>query len=141
MAGVRFVVAGVIVLGWQLAQGSGLPSRRQWRSAWIIGALMFVAIDVWGLVAQTKGGALPIGHGAHLGGALCGALFWFFYLRGRFGDVLRQPSGRPGEIMLSSDEVAEFERIRAKLDSGGPESLTPKERDFVDRLRARAHHG
>jgi len=106
----------------------------------LIGALLFVAIDVWGLVAQTKGGALPIGHGAHLGGALCGALFWFFYLRGRFGDALRQPSGRPGEIMLSSDEVAEFERIRAKLDSGGPESLTPKERDFVDRLRARAHH-
>ena len=108
----------------------------------LVGALLFVALDVWGLVAQTKGGALPIGHGAHLGGALCGALFWLFYLRGRFGDVLRrQPAGRNGDVMLTSDEAAEFERIRAKLDVGGLESLTPKELDFIGRLRERAHHG
>jgi len=36
------------------------------------GALAFVGLDVWGLIAQSQGGGLPIGHGAHLGGAFCG---------------------------------------------------------------------
>jgi len=47
----------------------------------IVGALAFVAIDIWGLFAQIEGGGLPIGHGAHLGGALIG--FLYFLLRGR----------------------------------------------------------
>ena len=50
----------------------------------LIGALAFVAIDLWGLFAQTRGGGIGIGHGAHLGGALCGFLFWVSYLRTRF---------------------------------------------------------
>lgn len=45
------------------------------------GALAFVALDFWGLSAQAHGGGLPIGHGAHLGGALTGVLYYFFYLR------------------------------------------------------------
>ena len=47
----------------------------------IVGALGFVAIDIWGLFAQIEGGGLPIGHGAHLGGALTG--FLYFLVRGR----------------------------------------------------------
>lgn len=43
----------------------------------IVAALAFVAIDVWGLVAQIGGGTLPIGHGAHLGGGLVGVLYFF----------------------------------------------------------------
>lgn len=50
------------------------------RAIW--GALIFIGIDLWGLVAQTKGGGLPIGHGAHLGGALIG-LITFFIMRRR----------------------------------------------------------
>lgn len=46
----------------------------------IFGALAFVALDIWGLAAQSSGGGLPIGHGAHLGGALAGFLF-YLYLR------------------------------------------------------------
>ena len=46
----------------------------------IWGALLFVGLDIWGLVAQSEGGGLPIGHGAHLGGALAGAVY-FYYLR------------------------------------------------------------
>ena len=42
----------------------------------LVGALIFVGLDVVGLVAQTEGGGLPIGHGAHLGGAAMGALFY-----------------------------------------------------------------
>jgi rhomboid-like protein len=47
----------------------------------IVGALAFVGLDLWGLYAQAHGGGLPIGHGAHLGGALAGILFYVFYLR------------------------------------------------------------
>ena len=42
----------------------------------IFGALAFVGLDIWGLVAQSKGGGLPIGHGAHLGGALAGGIYF-----------------------------------------------------------------
>jgi len=47
------------------------------------GALAFVGLDIWGLISQAEGGGLPIGHGAHLGGALFGVL-GYFYLRNRF---------------------------------------------------------
>ena len=49
----------------------------------LFGASIFVGLDIWGLFAQARGGGLPIGHGAHLGGALFGALTYFFYLRPR----------------------------------------------------------
>ena len=44
----------------------------------IWGALAFIGIDLWGLTTQTGGGGLPIGHGAHLGGALTGVLYYLF---------------------------------------------------------------
>jgi rhomboid-like protein len=45
------------------------------------GALLFIGLDIWGLVAQSHGGGLPIGHGAHLGGALAGFFYYLFFLR------------------------------------------------------------
>jgi membrane associated rhomboid family serine protease len=42
----------------------------------IVAALAFVAIDIWGLIAQVEGAGLPIGHGAHLGGALTGVTYF-----------------------------------------------------------------
>lgn len=53
----------------------------------LFGALAFIALDVWGLVAQTQGGGLPIGHGAHLGGAAMG-IFYYAYLKMRHRDLL-----------------------------------------------------
>lgn len=50
----------------------------------MIGAIAFVAFDIWGLVAQVGGGGLPIGHGAHLGGALTGAIYYFVFIRKRW---------------------------------------------------------
>lgn len=47
----------------------------------ILAALAFIAIDVWGLIAQIGGSTLPIGHGAHLGGGLVGILYYL--ARGR----------------------------------------------------------
>jgi membrane associated rhomboid family serine protease len=49
----------------------------------LVGALVFVGLDLWGLTAQAKGGGLPIGHGAHLGGAFAGLLFFVVYVRPR----------------------------------------------------------
>jgi membrane associated rhomboid family serine protease len=46
----------------------------------IWGAVLFICLDFWGLAAQAEGGGLPIGHGAHLGGALTGILY-FLYIR------------------------------------------------------------
>jgi membrane associated rhomboid family serine protease len=42
----------------------------------ISGAIAIVGLDVWGLVSQAEGGGLPIGHGAHLGGAFFGAMYF-----------------------------------------------------------------
>ncbi len=47
----------------------------------LVGALAFIALDLWGLMAQAGGGGLPIGHGAHLGGAAMGIIYYFCYLR------------------------------------------------------------
>lgn len=50
----------------------------------IVAALIFVGIDIWGLFMQIEGdGGWPIGHGAHLGGALTGMLYYL--ARGRPG--------------------------------------------------------
>lgn len=46
-------------------------------------ALLFVGLDVWGLIAQTQGGDLPIGHGAHLGGAFFGVVYYLVSVRRR----------------------------------------------------------
>ena len=55
----------------------------------LVGALLFVGLDVIGLIAQTEGGGLPIGHGAHLGGAAAGAAYYLLAAR-----HIRVPTGR-----------------------------------------------
>lgn len=47
----------------------------------IIGGLFFIGLDLWGLSAQASGGGLPIGHGAHLGGAFTGIIYYLIFLR------------------------------------------------------------
>jgi membrane associated rhomboid family serine protease len=49
----------------------------------ILGAIAFVGLDIWGVYAQSHGGGLPIGHGAHLGGALAGFVYFLILLRKR----------------------------------------------------------
>lgn len=49
----------------------------------LVGALIFVGLDLWGLSAQAHGGGLPIGHGAHLGGAAFGLIYYFLFIRRR----------------------------------------------------------
>jgi membrane associated rhomboid family serine protease len=61
----------------------------------LFGALIFIALDVWGLVAQAEGGGLPIGHGAHLGGSLAGILSYFFIIRKRMRRAREAKSRSP----------------------------------------------
>lgn len=49
----------------------------------LFGAFIFAGLDLWGLLMQAEGGGLPIGHGAHLGGALVGVFYYFTILRHR----------------------------------------------------------
>jgi len=104
----------------------------------LAGVLAFVGLDLWGLIAQGRGGGLPIGHGAHLGGALAGALIYFLYLREAFPvQAAARPRPSARAPILTPEEAREFERIRIKIETTGPHALTPKEQDFLDRLRER----
>jgi membrane associated rhomboid family serine protease len=103
----------------------------------LVAAGLFVGLDLWGLFAQTRGGGLPIGHGAHLGGALAGAVMWAAVLRPRFGRIVMPPT-RPAPPPLSRDEAETIERIRRTLERDGVEGLTPKDRAFLDALRERS---
>jgi membrane associated rhomboid family serine protease len=48
----------------------------------IVAAFLFIGIDLWGLFQQVgANGGWPIGHGAHLGGAVVGILYYL--VRGR----------------------------------------------------------
>lgn len=42
-------------------------------------SLLVVGLDIWGLIQQTKGSTLLIGHGAHLGGALYGTIYYYIF--------------------------------------------------------------
>ncbi len=47
----------------------------------IFGAFLFIGLDLWGLYEQSQGHGLPIGHGAHLGGAFTGLFIYLLYIR------------------------------------------------------------
>ena len=42
LVGTRFIVAGVLLLGWQALRGAPLPTARQWRGAALVGFLLLV---------------------------------------------------------------------------------------------------
>lgn len=59
----------------------------------LFGAILFVGLDIWGLAAQAHGGGLPIGHGAHLGGAVTGFIYYLMLkkdMRSRLSDAYIQ---------------------------------------------------
>lgn len=100
------------------------------------GVVAFVGLDVWGLVAQSRGGGLPIGHGAHLGGAAAGAVLYFLFIRPKL--AARRGFSRGGEPpTLTREESRRLERLHRKVGEEGPESLTPDERLFLHQLRER----
>ena len=107
----------------------------------LLGALAFVAIDIWGLVAQSRGGGLPIGHGAHLGGAACGALYYLAVLKPRLDARARAGGGTGMGVPVTRKEAAELDRIKGKIEREGSHALNPKELAFLARIRGRAERG
>jgi len=47
----------------------------------IFGALLLIGLDLWGLYEQSVGSGLPIGHGAHLGGAFTGLFIYITFIK------------------------------------------------------------
>lgn len=69
----------------------------------LYGALAFVGLDIWGLVAQSKGHGLPIGHGAHLGGAFAGLIYYLVWGR----SLLRSMRARQSNPFINDSPGAE----------------------------------
>src|SRR2546428_11948544 len=42
LAAIRFLIAGLVLYGWMIAQGERSPSGRQWMSAFVLAVLIFV---------------------------------------------------------------------------------------------------
>lgn len=55
MNGLRFSLAGVLMLVWALWRGERLPTPRQWRNAGLVGALMVFGAMTLVMVAQSHG--------------------------------------------------------------------------------------
>ena len=51
------------------------------------GAVLLIGLDIWGLLEQANGGGLPIGHGAHLGGAFFGIYYYFLFIRPKYRSI------------------------------------------------------
>lgn len=55
MNGIRFALAGLVMLLWALARGERLPTARQWRNAAVVGGLMVFGAMTLVMVAQSHG--------------------------------------------------------------------------------------
>lgn len=55
MTGFRFVLAGLLLMGWALLRGESMPGWRQWRSAFIAGGLLFLCNNALIVVAELAG--------------------------------------------------------------------------------------
>ena len=63
---------------------------------------------------------------------------WYFFLRSIRPVERWRANGRAIQSpVLSQEEAGEFERIRVKIETQGPQALNPKERVFLDKLRER----
>lgn len=59
MTALRFISAGVIVVGWALARGAALPTRAHWRSAAVVGFILFVVNNA--SIVWAEGHGVPTG--------------------------------------------------------------------------------
>lgn len=93
MAGVRFLVAGGILYAWVRARGFPRPTRRQWRDAAVVAALMLVGGNGAVVIAEQW---VPSGLAALLVAAVP---LWLVLLDWRWGSRVR-PTGRVGVGLL-----------------------------------------
>ena len=93
MAGVRFLVAGGILYAWVRARGFPRPTRRQWRDAAVVAALMLVGGNGAVVIAEQW---VPSGLAALLVAAVP---LWLVLLDWRWGSRVR-PTARVGVGLL-----------------------------------------
>lgn len=79
--GARFVVAGLVLAAIGRLRGEAAPTRREWRSASIIGVLLFVCGS--GSIAWAQAGGLPSGTAALL---VATVPLWMTLIGGAFGE-------------------------------------------------------
>jgi membrane associated rhomboid family serine protease len=109
----------------------------------LVGTLAFAAFDLWGIIAETTGngmafGNIRIGHGAHLGGMIAGALFYALYARPRARQLMARLAAP--RLRLEPAEAAELDRLHRKITEQGRDQLTPDEQRFLAELRQRLEH-
>jgi len=115
----------------------------------LVAVLLFVVVSVFGGFGYLEPG---VAHWAHLGG-IAGGYLYLLVLRHRTGAERFRAKAAPVAPVPRSPETVErwkridaaalhpvnreeLERIRAKLDAGGPGALSPDERSFLDRFSA-----
>lgn len=122
--------------------------------AWIL-VSVYVVMSIFNGITGTASG---VAHFAHLGGAVVGFGFlkWWEWRRGSskrsFQSKLKPERSRPGFVGdrtamarwkgISVDSLHELnreevQRLLAKVQAGGPSSLSSSEREFLDRMAAR----
>lgn len=127
-------------------------------TAWLA-ALIIVGQDVYGLAQDLFGSPPPgprVAHGAHLGGAGCGALFFLAWSRGwlplgavtgRQGRRRRRSSrstpwsNGPSPLLgptRTAEEEARLDSLLQKVNQGGLDSLSPTEREFLISMSKKA---
>lgn len=89
MAGVRFVIAGALLYGWLRLRGVAAPTRPQWRTAAIIGALLLLGGNGAVVWAEQR---IPSGVAALL---VAGVPIWMVVL-----EWLRPGGTRPGRWVV-----------------------------------------
>ncbi|MEW6072340.1 MAG: rhomboid family intramembrane serine protease [Planctomycetota bacterium] len=100
-------------------------------------AILYVALDLFGLLLSLKGAGTNVAHFAHLSGAAWG------FLLARQGWIWRDPvqvvgewrAGREAE--RARDDEARLDELLAKINRGGIGSLSAGERAFLKRVSKR----
>lgn len=110
MASARFVVAGVLLMGWALLRGAGRPTLAQWRSTAVVGTLLllggnggvvwaeqFVPSGLAALLVATVPLWMVLIDALAPGGKFPGLRVWIGIALGLVGvAILARPEGGPG---------------------------------------------
>lgn len=99
--------------------------------------VLLVGWDVYGLFLQTQSRGFNIGHAAHLGGAVCGVVFYFWMLRNPRPRPVRIDTGDDSFDGISPEDRQQMDHILGKVNELGVEGLTQHEREFLVRMSER----
>lgn len=117
MTGTRFVLAGAVLMVWALRVGSPMPTRRQWRSGFIAGGLLFLANN--GLIVLATSMGVPTGVSALLIGT---TPMWIVILTS-LQDRTRPNSGTLIGLALGTLGIGLLVNLNGALSGGSSELL------------------